>query len=92
VITTRDALEEFVVDDIWPCQPQWGSWAFKTQMLPGLDHQVRTLVFNVKRPDGKTDKEIVAELRKKVVQMIGNYTHKEWDCAQKILKHMDRVN
>jgi hypothetical protein len=27
VITTRDVLEEFVAADIWPCQPQWGSWA-----------------------------------------------------------------
>jgi hypothetical protein len=24
--------------------------------------------------------------------MIGNYTHKEWECAQKILKHQGRVN
>jgi hypothetical protein len=24
--------------------------------------------------------------------MIGNYTHKEWDCSQKILKHAGRVN
>jgi hypothetical protein len=40
VITTRDALEEFVAANIWPCQPWWGSWAFKTQMFPGLDHQV----------------------------------------------------
>jgi hypothetical protein len=29
VITTRDALEEFVEADIWSCKPQWGSWAFK---------------------------------------------------------------
>jgi hypothetical protein len=92
VITTRDALEEFVAADIWPCQPRWGSWAFKTQMLPGLDHQVRSPVFNVKRPDGQTDEEIVADVERKVVQMIGNYTNKEWDCTQKILKHTGRVN
>jgi hypothetical protein len=92
VITTRDALEEFVAADIWPCQPRWGSWAFKSQMLPGLDHEVRSPKFNVKRPDGKTDEEIVAEVEKKVVQMTGNYTHKEWVCAQKILKHQGRVN
>jgi hypothetical protein len=35
----------------------------------------------VKRPEGKIDEEIVAEVEKKVVQMIGNYTHKEWECA-----------
>jgi hypothetical protein len=29
VITTRDALEEFVAANIWPCGPRWGSWAFK---------------------------------------------------------------
>jgi hypothetical protein len=29
VITTWDALEEFVAANIWPCQPRWGSWAFK---------------------------------------------------------------
>jgi hypothetical protein len=46
----------------------------------------------VKRPKGKTDEEIVVEVEKKVVQMIGNYTHKEWECAQKILKHQGRVN
>jgi hypothetical protein len=46
----------------------------------------------VKRPDGKTDEEIVAEVEKKIVQMIGNYTHREWECAQKILKHQGHVN
>jgi hypothetical protein len=40
VITTRDALEEFVAADIWVCQPRWGSWAFKMQWLPGLDENV----------------------------------------------------
>jgi hypothetical protein len=46
----------------------------------------------VKRPEDKTDEEIVADIEKKVVQMIGNYTHKEWECAKKILKHHGRVN
>jgi hypothetical protein len=41
----------------------------------------------VKRPERKTDEEFVAKVVKKVVQKIGNYTHKEWECAQKILKH-----
>jgi hypothetical protein len=92
VITTCDALEEFVAADIWPCQPRWGSWAFKVQWLPGLDQNVRNPIFNVKRPTNKTDDEVVAEVEKKVVQMIGNFTHKEWECAQRILKHQGRVN
>jgi hypothetical protein len=92
VITTRDALEEFVAADIWPCQPRWGTWAFKMQWLPGLDQNVRSPIFNVKRPADKTDDEVVAEVEKKVVQMIGNFTHKEWECAQRILKHQGRVN
>jgi hypothetical protein len=46
----------------------------------------------VKRLEEKTDEEIVADVKKKVVQMIGNYTHKKWECAQKILKHQGRVN
>jgi hypothetical protein len=33
-----------------------------------------------------------AEVEKKVVQMIDNYTHKVWECAQKVLKHQGRVN
>jgi hypothetical protein len=92
VITMQDALEEFVAADIWPCQPRWGSWAFKVQWLPGLDHDVRSPIFNVKRPVNKTDEEVVAEVEKRVVQMIGNFTHKEWECAQRILKHQGRVN
>jgi hypothetical protein len=58
----------------------------------GLDDAVRSPKFNVKRPEGKTDEEIVADVERKVVQMIGNYTHKEWECAQKILKHQGQVN
>jgi hypothetical protein len=92
VITTRDALEEFVAADIWPCQPRWGSWAFKVQWLPWLDQDVRSPIFNVKRPADKTDEEVVAEVERKVVQMIGNFTHKEWECAQRSLKHQGRVN
>jgi hypothetical protein len=53
---------------------------------------VRSPIFNVKRPAGKTDDEVVAEVEKKVVQMIGNFTHKEWECVQRILKHQGRVN
>jgi hypothetical protein len=81
VITTRDALEEFVAADVWPCQPRWGSWALKVQWLPGLDGDVRSPIFNVKRPKDVTDEEIVVEVERKVVQMIGNFTHKEWECA-----------
>jgi hypothetical protein len=92
VITTRDALEEFVAADIWPCQPRWGSWAFKVQWLPGLDQDVRSPIFNVKRPADKTDEEVIVEVERKVVQMIGNFTHKEWECTQRILKHQGRVN
>jgi hypothetical protein len=60
--------------------------------LPGLDHEVRSPIFKAKHPDGQTDEEIVAEVERKVIQMIGNYTHREWDCAQKILKHPGCVN
>jgi hypothetical protein len=92
VITMRNALEEFVAADIWPCQPRWGSWAFKVQWLHGLDQNVRSPIFNIKQPADKTDDEVVAEVEKNVVQMIGNFTHKEWECAQRILKHQGRVN
>jgi hypothetical protein len=92
VITTRGALEEFVAADVWPCQPRWGSWEFKMQWLPGLDDNVRSPIFNVKRPADMSDEEIMAEVERKVVQMIGNFTHKEWECAQRILKHQGRVN
>jgi hypothetical protein len=53
---------------------------------------MRSPIFNVKRPADKTDDEVVVEVEKKVVQMIGNFTHKEWECAQRILKHQGRVN
>jgi hypothetical protein len=53
------------------------------QKFPGLDYEVRSPKFNVKRPDGKTDEEIVAEVEKKVVQMISNYTHKEWSVPKR---------
>jgi hypothetical protein len=92
VISTRDALEEFVAADIWPCKPRWGSWAFKMKKLPGLDFEIYNPKLNVKRPEGKTDKVILGEVDRKVIQMIGNYTHKEWECAQKIWKHEGRVN
>jgi hypothetical protein len=52
-----------------------------------MDHDVRSPIFNVKRPADKTDEEVVAEVEKRVVQMIGNFTHKEWECTQRILKH-----
>jgi hypothetical protein len=60
--------------------------------LPGLDNDIRNPKFNIKRPEGKTNDEILADIEKKVVQMIGNYTHKEWEDAQKILKHQGCVN
>jgi hypothetical protein len=53
---------------------------------------VRSPIFNVKRPADKTDEEVVAEVERKVLQMIGNFNHKEWECAQRILKHQGRVN
>jgi hypothetical protein len=92
VITTQDALKEFMAADIWPCRPRWGSWVFRMKQLPGLDFETYSPKFNIKRLEGKTDEEILAEVEKKVVQMIDNYTHKEWKASQKILKHQGRVN
>jgi hypothetical protein len=60
--------------------------------LPELDFETRSPRFSVKRPKGKSDEEILTEVEKKVIQMLGNYTHKEWECAQKILKHQGRVS
>jgi hypothetical protein len=60
--------------------------------LPGLDYEIRSPKFNFKRPKGKTDDKIQVDVENKVIQMIGNYTHKEWEAAQKILKHQGRVN
>jgi hypothetical protein len=62
------------------------------KQLPRLDFQTRSPKFNDKCPKGKTDKEILAEVERKVTQMIRNYTHKEWECAQKILKDQGHVN
>jgi hypothetical protein len=38
----------------------------------------------VKRPDGKTDEEIIAEVEKKVVQMIDNYTQSLGMCQKNL--------
>jgi hypothetical protein len=57
-----------------------------------LDQDVRSPIFNVKRPADKSDEEVVAEAERRVVQIIGNLTHKEWECAQRILKHQGWVN
>jgi hypothetical protein len=65
VITTRDALEEFVAPDIWPCQPRWGSWAFKMKKFPGLDFETRIPRFNVKHPEKNQMKKFWLEFRKK---------------------------
>jgi hypothetical protein len=65
-----------VAADIWPCRPWWGSWAFRMKKLPRLDFETGSPKFNVKRPMGKTDEEILDEIEKKVVLMIKNYTHK----------------
>jgi hypothetical protein len=62
------------------------------KQLPGLDFETCNPKFNIKRLEGKTDEEILAEVEKKVVQMIDNYTHKEWKASQKILKHQGHVN
>jgi hypothetical protein len=62
------------------------------QWLPGLDDNMRSPTFNVKRPADMSDEEIVAEVERKVVQMIGNFTHNEWECDQRIMKHQGRVN
>jgi hypothetical protein len=79
VITTRDALEEFVAADIWPSKPRWGSWGYIKKRLTELDYniEIHSPKFNVKHPEGKTDDEILAEIERKVIWMIGNYTHKE---------------
>jgi hypothetical protein len=48
--------------------------------------------FKVPRPKDKTDEEIIVEIERKVIQAIGNYTHKEWEGTQKILKHQGCMN
>jgi hypothetical protein len=41
-----------------------GLVAIQSEWLPGLDHDVRSPIFNVKLPEDKTDEEIVADIEK----------------------------
>jgi hypothetical protein len=60
--------------------------------LPGLDTEVMCPQFKVKKPEGFTDEEFVAEVERKVFLMIGNYTHRDHEASLKILGHKGRVN
>lgn len=55
VITTRDALEEFVVAEIWLSKLHWGFRGFTLKKLPGLDDVTKIQGALSERQNGPRD-------------------------------------
>lgn len=70
----------------------WKSIGFYKKKIPNIDLEDKFPKFGVKKPDGFSNAEYVAEIERQAVLLIGNYLLKEHESAMQVLKHGGRIN
>ena len=58
----RDIVEEYLVAKVWPLSAGWAPQGLECKRFFGLEYEVLSPVFGLRRPEGMSDDVIVAEL------------------------------
>ena len=67
----RDVVEEFLAAGIWPLSAGWAPRGFERKCFSGMDYDLTSPVFGLRRPEGSTDEVIVAELEREASDILG---------------------
>ena len=62
----RDVVEEFLAAKIWPLSAGWAPLRFERKRFAGLEYDMTSPVFGLRKPEGSSDEVIVAELSERL--------------------------
>ena len=77
---------------IWPLSAGWAPLRFERKRFAGLEYDVTSPVFGLRKPEGSSDEVIVAKLEREASEILGPWNRKEHAAFLKICKHEGRVN
>jgi len=82
----RDVVEEFLAAGIWPLSAGWAPRGFEQKRFAGMEYDLTSPVFGLRRPEGSSDEVIVAELEREASDILGPWNRKEYLSLVEICK------
>jgi len=88
----RDVVEEFLAAGIWPLSAGWAPRGFERKRFVGMEYDLTSPVFGLRRPEGSSDEVIVAELEPEASDILGPWNRKEYLSLVEVCKRNLRLN
>lgn len=88
----RDLIEEYLAARVWPLSPGWFPVETRSGKFDCLPYAITCPVFGLKRPEGKSDGIIVAELEREALNILGPWNRKEYDFFVAVCCHQSHIN
>jgi len=82
----RDVVEEFFAAGTWPLSAGWAPRGFERKRFAGMEYDLTSPVFGLRRPEGSSDEVIVAELEREASDILGPWNRKEYLFLVKVCK------
>ena len=67
----RDVVEEFLAAGIWPLSAGWAPRGFERKRFAGMEYDLTSPIFGLRRPEGSRDEVIIAELEREASDILG---------------------
>jgi len=88
----KDVVEEFLAAGIWPLSAGWAPRGFERKRFAGMEYDLTSPVFGLRRPEGSSDEVIVAELEREASEILGPWNRKEYLSLVEICKRNLHLN
>ena len=85
-------VEEFLAAGIWPLSAGWAPRGFERKGFAGMEYDLTSPVFGLRRPEGSSDEVIIAELEREASDILGPWNRKEYLSLVEVCKRNLRLN
>ena len=85
-------VEEFLAAGVWPLSAGWAPRGFDRKRFAGMEYDLTSPIFGLQRPEGSSDKVIVAELEREASNILGPWNKKEYLSLMEVCKRNLRLN
>ena len=74
----RNIVEECLAAKVWPISTGWAPQRLECKQFFGLEYEVLSPVFGLRKAEGKSDEVIVSELEREASEILGPWNKKEY--------------
>lgn len=83
---------EYLAAKFWPLSTGWFPVQTREVKFYCLEYEIVCPIFGLRRPNGKSNETIIAELEHEAMQLLGPWNKKEYDSFVVVCCHRGQVN